>query len=201
MKLGIYGGTFDPIHLGHLILAETVREELELDEVWFVPAFQNPHKQGQSTTPPKARMEMLRFAIAGNPFFRLNELEIKRKGTSFTYETLQTIHKENPDDELFLLIGADSLTDFPNWREPETILELAQVVAVNRGRELAVIPESLNADRVTLLNMPAIDISATDIRRRCAERESIRYLTPRSVQLFIEANQLYSSPETDSVTM
>ncbi len=201
MKLGIYGGTFDPVHLGHLILAETVREQLGLDEVWFVPAFQNPHKQGGPTTPPKARMEMLRFALAGNPFFRLEEMEIKRKGTSFTYETLQEIHQEKPDDELFLLIGADSLTDFPSWREPETILELAQVVAVNRGRDSAVVPEGLGAEKVTILSMPAIDVSATDIRRRCAERESIRYLTPRSVELFIEASQLYSSPETGTVTM
>lgn len=201
MKLGIYGGTFDPVHVGHLILAESVREQLELDEVWFVPAFQNPHKQGQPTTPPKARMEMLRFAIAGNSFFRLSEVEIKRKGTSFTFETLQTIHKENPGDELFLLIGADSLKDFPNWREPQAILDMAQVVAVNRERDPAIVPESLDSQKVTILSMPAIDVSATDIRRRCAERESIRYLTPRSVELFIEANQLYSSPETGAVTM
>ncbi len=198
MKLGIYGGTFDPVHLGHLILAESVREQLALDEVWFVPAFQNPHKQEKETTPPKSRLEMLRFAISGNPQFRLCELEIKRKGPSFTFETLQTIQQEHPDAEKYLLIGADSLTDFPNWREPETILSLANLVAVNRGRSQAMIPPQLDSSRIALLEMPAIDISATQIRQRCADGKSIRYLTPRSVELYIEANQLYAGSESET---
>ncbi|WP_145201314.1 nicotinate-nucleotide adenylyltransferase [Thalassoglobus polymorphus] len=201
MKLGIYGGTFDPVHLGHLILAESVCEQLSLDEVWFVPAFQNPHKMGRATTPPKARMEMLRFAISGNPRFRLCDLEIKRKGHSYTFETLQAIQELHLDAEKYLLIGADSLTDFPNWREPETILSLAKLVAVNRGRSPAVIPEYLEPSQVCLLEMPAIDISATEIRNRCEAGQSIRYLTPRSVELYISANQLYKpSPEESETT-
>lgn len=196
MKIGIYGGTFDPVHLGHLILAETVREQLELDEIWFIPAFQNPHKSNRQPTPPKARLEMLRFALAGNPNFRLNDLEIRRKGSSFMYETLQAIKAERPHDELFLMIGADTLTDFPNWREPETILDLAQLVAVNRGLTPAEMPSSLDPGRVQILEMPAIEISATDIRQRCHDQRSIRYLTPRPVELFIQANQLYQPSET-----
>ncbi|MBT5020824.1 MAG: nicotinate (nicotinamide) nucleotide adenylyltransferase, partial [Planctomicrobium sp.] len=120
MKIGIYGGTFDPVHLGHLILAETVREQLELDEVWFVPAFQNPLKADRPVTPPKSRLEMLRFAIAGNPNFRLKEDEVKRKGASYTFETIQKFKLERPDDHFYLMIGADSLAEFPNWREPKT---------------------------------------------------------------------------------
>lgn len=195
MKIGIYGGTFDPIHIGHLILAESVREDLELDEVWFVPAFLNPHKAGRASTPPKFRLEMLRFAIAGHPNFKLSEIEIRRKGPSFTCETLQSIHHERPADELFLMIGADSLTDFPNWREPDRILELSTVVAVNRGREAAVIPQEVSRERIQIVNMPAIEVSATEIRNRIREAKSIRYFTPRAVELFIQANSLYAEAD------
>lgn len=192
MKIGLYGGTFDPVHLGHLILAETVREQLELDEVWFIPAFQNPLKADRPITPPKSRLEMLRFAIAGNPHFRLNELEIKRKGPSYTFETLQKINQGHPDDQLFLMIGADSLSDFPKWREPETILKLAQVVAVNRGNETAEVPAELDSSKIQVLQMPAIEVSSTEIRSRCSQGKSVRYLTPRAVELFISANELYA---------
>ena len=191
MKLGIYGGTFDPVHLGHLILAETVREQLALDEIWFVPAYQNPHKIDRPATDWKARLEMLRFALAGNSHFRINEMEIRRKGHSYTYETLQTIRSEQADAELFLLMGADSLTDFPKWRAPATILDLATVVAVNRGETAAHVPSEIDSQRLKMLQMPAIDISATDIRERQRTGRSIRYLTPRSVELFIAANNLY----------
>lgn len=195
MKIGLYGGTFDPIHLGHLILAETVREQLELDEIWFIPAFQNPLKVNRPVTPPKARLEMLRFAMAGNPHFRLNEMEIKRKGPSYTFETLQKIQAERPVDELFLLIGADSLRDFPNWREYELIQQIARVVVVNRAREQPIVPDVLDSQKIDLLQMPSIEISATEIRQRCKTNRSIRYLTPRAVELFIAANNLYSTAD------
>lgn len=198
MRLGIYGGTFDPIHFGHLLLAETVRETLNLDAVWFVPAYLNPHKLGRPMTAPKARLEMLRFALAGNSDFRIYEQELKRKGPSFTLETLQKIHRDYPTDELFLLTGADSLADFPNWREPETILQLAQLVVVNRGRTAPEIPAQLDSTRVQLVEMPAIDISSSEIRRRARLGASIRYLTPRSVELFIQANQLYAGVDSAS---
>lgn len=198
MRIGIYGGTFDPVHLGHLILAETIRESLSLDEVRFVPAFVNPHKQGRPVTPPKLRLEMLRFALAGNAGLRLSEIEIKRKGPSYTYETLEAIAAEHPEAELFLLVGADSLDDFPKWREPERILDLATLVAVNRGRESPVIPSTIDPDRVLLTSMPAIDISASEIRERAQASRSIRYLTPRAVELFIQSNQLYLEQESEN---
>lgn len=193
MKIGIYGGTFDPVHLGHLILAETVREFAGLDQVWFVPANLNPHKQGQAVTPAKARLEMLRFALAGNPYFQLSEIEIRRTGPSYMFETMQSIRQKQAEDELFLMVGADALTDFPQWREPGLILEMAQLIAVNRGREPVAIPDDIPADRVLLCNMPAIEISATSIRDKCANGLSIRYLTPRPVELFIRTNHLYSA--------
>ena len=191
MKIGVYGGTFDPVHLGHLILAESVREQLQLDEILFVPAYQNPHKSDRAPTLPKARLEMLRFAISGNTHFRISEIEIKRKGPSYMCETLTQLREAHPEAELHLLMGADSLIDLPNWREVETIFELAQIVAVNRGRESASIPDSLAARQIQVLEMPAIDISATDIRERSRTGRSIRYLTPRSVELYIRANRLY----------
>lgn len=191
MKVGVYGGTFDPVHIGHLILAETVREKLDLDEVWFIPAYQNPLKADAPVTPTKSRLEMLRFAIAGNAAFKLQEMEIKRKEPSFTCDTLQRIREAQPEVELHLLIGADSLSDFPRWKSPDLILDLAKLVVVNRGLEQPEIPTGIDPERVCLLDMPAIEVSASDIRRRRREGSSIRYLTPRSVELFINANQLY----------
>ena len=191
MRIGIYGGTFDPVHLGHLILAETVREQAELDEVWFVPAFINPHKQGRVTAAVKMRLEMLRFAIAGNASFKLNEIEAKRKSPSYTVETLTEVRSSHPDNELFLIMGADSLTDFPTWREPETILKMAQLIVVNRGRSDVDVPKSVDCQRITICEMPAIDISSTEIRSRIATGKSIRYQTPRAVELYIETNSLY----------
>lgn len=193
MKLGIYGGTFDPVHLGHLILAETVREEFALDEVCFVPAFQNPHKPHAVPTPGKLRMEMLRFAISGNAYFSLSDFELKRKGSSYTIDTLRAIQAERHPTELYLLVGADSLADLPNWREPDSILQLATIVGVNRSHDTPGVPASLNRERVRILQMPAIDISASQIRERRRQGRSIRYITPRAVELFIEANQLYQA--------
>src|SRR4051794_34655399 len=133
MRLGIFGGTFDPIHLGHLVLAEQCREQCQLDEVWFVPAAQPPHKLSAAITPAKPRCDMIEFAIAGNSAFRLCHIELNRDGPSFTVTTLEQLHTEGPTRELFLLIGADSLRDLSHWREPARIMELATIVAVNRG--------------------------------------------------------------------
>ncbi|MCA8997476.1 MAG: nicotinate-nucleotide adenylyltransferase [Planctomycetaceae bacterium] len=206
MRLGIFGGTFDPIHWGHLILAETCREELGLDEVWFMPAALNPHKQGRSISSAKDRLEMVRFAIAGNPHFRVSNLEIKRQGPSYTVDTLRTIREGRLDEDFFLMIGQDSVADFPRWKEPDEILRLATLAVVNRGRErpdLDAFAKQLGEealDRVVEVEMPAIDISATDIRRRAQEGRSLRYRMPRSVELYLLQNQLYTSenPAEDS---
>src|SRR3954471_15175632 len=131
MRLGIYGGTFDPIHLGHLILAEACREAAGLDRVWFVVAGQPPHKLG-----PRAqvghRLEMTRIAVTGNPAFEVSEIEARRPGPHYSVETLEEVRRDRPEDELFFLIGADSLADLPFWRQPERIVELARLVVVNR---------------------------------------------------------------------
>ncbi len=200
MRLGIFGGTFDPIHFGHLVLAEQCREQCRLDEVWFVPAAQPPHKLTASISSAEARCEMIEFSIAGNPAFRLSTIELDRTGLSFTVTTLEQLKSEDASRELFLLIGADSLRDLPHWRDPSRILELATIVAVNRGEhpmpdrsELrAVVGPSADLG-IAAVSMPAIDISATDIRARVATGRSIRYLVPRAVEAYIQNRGLFTS--------
>ncbi len=198
MRLGIFGGTFDPIHLGHLVLAEQCLEQCPLDEVWFVPAAQPPHKLAATISPAKARCEMIEFAIAGNSAFRLNTIELNRTGPSFTVTTLEQLKADDPSRELFLLIGADSLRDLSHWREPARILELATIAAVNRGDRPLPDLSGLRAscgervdNRIVTVTMPGIDLSATDIRRRVADGHRIRYLVPRAVEAYIHEQGLY----------
>ena len=198
MRLGIFGGTFDPIHYGHLVLAEQCREQCQLDEVWFVPAAQPPHKLTASISTAKARCEMIQFAIAGHSAFRLSPIELERTGPSFTVTTLDQLKSENPSRGLFLLIGADSLRDFPHWREPARILQQATIVAVNRGDRplpdrtaIRTVCGDLADTQIISATMPAIDLSATDIRSRVSQKKSIRYLVPRAVEAYIQEHGLY----------
>ena len=198
MRLGILGGTFDPIHWGHLLLAERCREACCLDEFWFLPAGSPPHKQQTGITSGKTRTEMVELATAGCPEFSVNTMEFDREGPSYTYQTLQILIDEDPRRELFFLIGADMLRDFPTWREPEKVLELATVVAVNRGGspppEIDPVVEQCGEwarSRVMIVEMPAIDLSSSEIRARVARGQSIRFMTPRSVEQYIHEHGLY----------
>jgi len=200
MRLGIYGGTFDPVHFGHLLLAEYCREECRLDEVWFVPAAVPPHKQGQNFSTATRRVEMLSLAIGGHEQFRVCTREIDRGGVSYTVETLAEIHAEDPTRELFFLLGADSLFDLPLWREPSRICELATLVVVARttapAPDFACLAALTGAERTAhfrrhLVQMPLIELSSTEIRRRVQAGLSIRYQTPRAVEKYIEAAGLY----------
>lgn len=200
MRLGLFGGTFDPIHYGHLILAEQCREQVGLDRVWFVPAGDPPHKRGRVLTPAKRRVEMIEMAIAGHEHFALSTLEIDRAGLSFTVETLEQFREEDPDRELFFLIGSDSLADLPTWREPNRIAELATLVVVTRPEVPpadwdALIP-LLGEGKIAeikdhVVEMPLIGISSSDLRRRVRKGRSIRYLLPRAVECSIEEHGLY----------
>lgn len=194
MRLGIYGGTFDPVHYGHLLAAEQCREQCALDEVWFVPAAVPPHKRDEAITPGKQRAEMLELAVAGMPQFRVIRMELERSGPSYTVDTLAELKQDDRLRELFLILGADSVTDFPTWRAPRRIAELATLVVVNRGRtppDLNCLSEVKGALEPIVVSMPAIDLSATDIRRRVCERESIRFMTPRAVEVYIQEHRLY----------
>ena len=193
-RLGIFGGSFDPVHLGHLILAEQCREQLQLDRVWLVPAARPPHKAGRPLTPIKDRLDLLRLAVAGRPEFEVRDLESGREGASYTVDTLRHVRERQPDAELFFLMGADSLAELSTWRDPEGIANLATIAAVNRGFGNVAIPPSLPPgvrDRVQIVEMPACGISASDIRRRLREGRSVRYLVPRPVELAIAERRLY----------
>jgi nicotinate-nucleotide adenylyltransferase len=186
-RLGIFGGTFDPIHLGHLILAESCREAMCLDRVWFVVAGSPPHKPG-GRTPVSHRIEMARIATAGHSAFEVSEIEAKGTGPNYSFETLENIHAERPDDELFFLIGADSLADFPLWRKPERIAELATIVVVDRPGIDQAVTITPGIERVVV---PLIGIASHDLRQRVAEGRSIRYLVPRGVEAYIVEQKLY----------
>lgn len=198
MRLGIFGGTFDPVHYGHLLVAEQCREECRLDQVWFIPAGVPPHKLAQTIAPAKARAEMLDLAVAGHDCFRVDRRELDRSDPCFTVETLGQLQAEDVARELFFLLGGDSLIDFPTWREPARIVELARLVVVNRGgvplpdlTQLRRVAGESAPSRVDFVTMPGVDISSSDLRRRVREGKSIRYMTPRAVECYIETHGLY----------
>ena len=200
MRLGLFGGSFDPVHYGHLLLAECCREQCRLDRVWFLPAAVPPHKQGRQLTPAAVRIEMLQLAIAGHEAFAVDRYEVDRGGVSYTVDTLRHFRGGDPDGELFLLMGADMLHDLPQWREADKICQLAIPVVVRRPGvgELdfgclagLASPERIELARRHQVDMPQIGLSSTDIRRRVAEGLSIRYHSPRAVEKYIETHQLY----------
>ena len=200
MRLGIYGGSFSPIHLGHLLLAETCREFHGLDEIWFLPAAMSPLKRGNYPTSDAHRVAMVELAIAGNPAFRMSRLELDRGGVSYTVDTLRDIHRQMPDAELFLLVGADSVDDFPSWRAIDEICSLARVCAVGRSGydlgNLSHLKDALPAEQIQAIQkhfvpMPLVEISSTDIRERVASGRSIRYMVPRSVENYIEPQRVF----------
>lgn len=201
MRLGIFGGSFDPIHYGHLLLAETCREECCLDQVVFIPAAMPPHKT-RVLTSPGARVEMLELALGGHPAMRVSTREVDRGGVSYTAETLTGLQQDHPGAKLFFLMGADSLEDLPTWREPQRICELAVPLVVRRSgspapdfSRLAHLVDARRLDEIRecQVAMPVIELSSTDIRQRVAAEKSIRYRTPRAVEMYIRANGLYAA--------
>lgn len=199
-RIGVYGGSFDPIHLGHLLIAEIAREQLNLSEVLFIPAAVSPLKQSQQPTDPKHRVEMIRLAIGGNSHFRLDERELRRGGASYTVDTLTELNAEFDDAELVFMMGADSLVDFHAWREPAKICELAFVAVVARGGQPApdlellrrYLPKEQSVEvNSHLVHVPQIEISSTEIRRRVLAGQTIRYQVTAAVEAYIAAARLY----------
>lgn len=200
MRIGIFGGSFDPVHLGHLILAEQCREQAQLDQVWFVPCALGPHKQNGTHSTDRQRMEMIELALSGHTPFVLSKLEIERGGVSYTVDTLIQIREQHPEDELFLLMGDDSLEEFSSWREPEKICQIAIPLVVNRpgsgNVDLTLLKPYVDDRRFELFSQqavssPEIQISSSEIRQKVSEGASIRYLTPRPVEKYIETQKLF----------
>jgi len=200
MQVGIFGGTFDPIHLGHLILVEQCRDQAKLDQVLFIPAASPPHKQQQSLTPFDRRVEMLSLAISGHAAFRIDELEKERTGPSYTVDTLTQLQSQRPGDSFHFILGSDSLQDLPMWYQPKRILELATLIVMVRAdwppfseKQLrdALKLEDAFALRYQIVEAPLITISSRDIRRRIADGRSVRYMLPRAVEAYIQEKGLY----------
>jgi nicotinate-nucleotide adenylyltransferase len=194
-RLGLLGGTFDPPHYGHLLAAQEVASQLQLERVLFLPAQQNPLKQGEPITRAEDRWEMVTRAIADNPLFAASRLDMDRPPPSYTVDLLRAL--DEPDRELFFLVGADILLELPRWRSPDEILRLARLVAVNRPGSPAPDVDVLSRDlpgagaRVDVVTIPGVAISGHEMRDRVRAGRSLRYLTPPTVARYIESAGLY----------
>jgi nicotinate-nucleotide adenylyltransferase len=190
-RLGVFGGTFDPPHLGHLLLAECAREALGLDRVIFVPARVPPHRAPKRPSPADVRVRLLKAALRGTGF-ELSTLELSRPGPSYTVDTLDLVHARHPQARLWLLVGADSLLDLPRWREPARILSLVRLAVAERPGFRAARVGAAVRRRVDWLPNAPVDISSRDLRKRVAQGRSIRFLVPAAVERLVARLGLYA---------
>ncbi len=201
-RVGLFGGSFDPIHIGHLFLAEQCREMLNLDEVRFMPTFISPLKQGAASVDPKQRLEMVQLAINGNGAFVCDDREVRRGGVSYTVDTVAELQAEFPKSTFILLMGADSVKDLPRWKDVSRLLSLVEFAAIARGGvgepDWSGLAGILTAEeaaslrtRTQTVRVPALDISSTSLRTRVSSDRSIRYLVPSAVETYIRQNRLY----------
>ena len=207
MRIGIYGGSFNPVHLGHLIVAECCREAARLDRVVFVPAATPPHKPAEELAPAQARLDMLTLAAGGHPDFAVSTIELDRGGVSYTVDTLAQLAADERRAALHLILGPDALASLPTWREPRRILELATILAVEQEGTDDVTTIVARPDLAALLSpdaarrivaervrIPTIGFRASDIRAARAAGRSIRYRVPRGVECYIADHGLYGPP-------
>jgi nicotinate-nucleotide adenylyltransferase len=196
VDVGLFGGSFNPPHLAHLIVAETIREQFDLEEVWWMPAHTPPHKTDAAIAPPAHRLEMTRRATASNPTFRVCDEEIERGGASYTVETLRALSERHPDARFSLLLGGDSLAGFPSWRAPDEIARRARLLVYRRPGESdpPALPAPL-ARRVQYADAPLLEVSGTALRARRRRGQSLRYLVPDPVRAYIDRHDLYRNPD------
>jgi nicotinate-nucleotide adenylyltransferase len=189
-KIGILGGTFDPPHIAHLIIAQEALEKLKLDQIWFVPGFIPPHKWNNPVTKARQRWQMLKLALSGNRKFVASDIELRRKGISYTVDTLRRLSLQKPKRKLYLILGADNLKFLSGWKEPEEIFRLAQVVFVPRpGLELS--RANSWVKKGVLLEAPLLEISSSQIRERVKKGKSVAYRVPEKVRKYIGKYKLY----------
>ncbi|MDQ3459061.1 MAG: nicotinate-nucleotide adenylyltransferase [Deinococcota bacterium] len=189
-RLGLFGGRFDPPHLGHLLAAQEALEALALDEFWFVPAQTPPHKPAVASAEDRFNMTLL--ATASHPAFRVSRLELGRTGPSYTFDTVMRVREGDPGGKLFFITGADAYAEIETWHRAPELLEAVKMVAVSRpGYALSGLPEFYR-DKVTLLDRLKIDISSTEVRRRLSEGRSVRYLVPEPVESYLDKHHLYA---------
>jgi nicotinate-nucleotide adenylyltransferase len=194
-RIGLMGGTFDPIHLGHLLAAETARERCGLDEVWFIPSRKPPLKTGEPAASGEDRLEMVRLAIAGNPAFKALDLELGRPGVSYSIDTVNELNARYPGCSFSYIIGGDRVNDLPRWHRIEELAAAVAFIGVGRPGhpvDIGALPEYLRA-RVSVVPMPQLDISSSGIRAMRREGRSVRYLVPDDVHDYMIRKGLYGS--------
>lgn len=197
-RKGIMGGTFNPIHLGHLLLAETAKEAFKLDEILFIPSGQSYMKDTAEIAAKEMRLEMTRLAIVDNPDFRLSAIEVEREGNTYTFETLLTLREREPDTEFYFIAGADSLYNMETWKHPHIVFHNCTVLAAVRDnmhkeelqKQIQYLKEKYNAV-IYLLPLKEITISSTDIRNKWKQKKSIRYMVPKTVIDYMREHHLY----------
>ena len=198
MKIGLIGGTFNPIHHGHLILSEYVRENCQLDKVIFIPTGLPPHKSESVVKDPEIRLEMTKMAIESNQYFRVSHIETYRQGLSYTIDTIKELKILYPNDQLYFIIGADSLFELPTWKYYEKLISTTNIIVVNRpggannliGAKIKEYEDEFGGNIIEVKS-PLIDISSSDIRDRVKAGKSIKYLVPSNVEEYILQNSLY----------
>ena len=197
-KVGIMGGTFNPIHNGHLFLAEHALEQAGLDYILFMPSMNPPHKAGMNLVSAEHRISMVRLAVNDNSHFVISDLELRRPGITYTSDTLKALKKDEPDTEYYFIVGADSLMMMTDWMEPQTVFRLSTIIAGAREQciqeqiiEQAKFLEKTYKGKIILLNMPIMEISSKAIRERIANRKSIKYYVPNEVEAYIKEHHLY----------
>ena len=196
MNIGLFGGSFNPPHLAHLLVAETVREQFRLDQVWWIPARRPPHKAEEVLVSSQHRLEMTRRATQDHPAFAVSDVEVRRADASYTVETVRALQAAHPDYVFSLLLGGDSLRDFGTWRQPGEIVARVPLIVYRRPGAADIEVEPYLAGRVRFAEAPLLEISGTEIRARLREGRSIRYLVPDAVRAYIEEHGLYVKRKT-----
>ena len=195
MRIGLFGGAFNPPHVGHLIFAQEAHAQLELDVVVWVPVGQAPHREIPQDPGREARFQMCDYAIAADERFGLSRIEVDRDGPSYTVDTLKELRERSPDDELTLLLGGDQAAALPTWHEPGEVMRLAAIAVAERGDlDRTGVGEAIDGEaELRFFGMPRIDVSSTMVRERAASGRPIRYLVPDKVANFIGAQSLYGA--------
>ena len=198
MDVGLFGGSFNPPHVAHLIVAEIARDQFGLDEVWWIPNANPPHKSHDELAAVEDRLAMTRRAIADNPAFRLCDIEVRRSGVSYTVETLRALQEQHPDTDFGLLLGSDSLDYFAEWHRPDEIADRVPLVVYKRPGVIDEVAAPRFANHVRFVSAPVMEVSGTEIRSRCRKGRSIRYLVPDAVRTYIDDNGLYRATRTEA---
>lgn len=190
-RTGLFGGSFDPPTIAHFIVAQWAVEQLDLDELWLIPAALNPLKSETPPTDPKVRTGMLRAGLGDNPSISIKTLELDREGPSYTVDTVEELKRQHPERSFVLILGMDSLASLPRWKRVDDLLELVDLAVASRpGTDMRTIPESV-WERVELVDIPEMDISSTLVRERIAQGKTIRHLVPGEVEALIRKHRLY----------